>query len=129
MPSAFHNFFDIQPASKITNPAPTYQKSKGKAPQSLQDVGILPDVELEDLASNKDDNDRQASVSQKGVQTPRTPNELEMSRPATPARDDAVGLMRTWNSPSMTKWRILCCCLIYFANGINDSGKSEEGLQ
>jgi hypothetical protein len=121
MSSAFHNFFDIQPASKITNPEPTYQKNKGKSPQTDQNIGILPDVELEDFSSSKHNAD-------KGVQTPKTPNALEKSRPATPSQNDAVGLMRTWNSPPMTKWRILCCCLIYFSNGINDSGTCDSDL-
>jgi hypothetical protein len=127
MSSKFHSLFDIQPASNVTNPEPTYQKSKGKAPQTLGDVGVLPEVELVDFASRKTDNGRQASGSEhelpKGAQTPKTPNELEMSRPATPNREDVVGTIRTWNAQPMTKWRILCCCLIYFSNGINDSGK------
>ncbi|KAF1944385.1 MFS general substrate transporter [Clathrospora elynae] len=125
MSSTFRSFFDIHPASKLTSPKPTYQKSKGNAPQGLQDVGVLPDIELEDFASNKNYDGRPISApdqgAQKGPHTPKTPNELEMSRPPTPHRDDAVGLIRTWNSPPMTKWRILCCCLIYFSNGINDS--------
>ncbi|KAI4686891.1 uncharacterized protein J4E84_005262 [Alternaria hordeiaustralica] len=124
MSSKLHSLFDIQPAS-VTNPEPTYQKSKGKAPQTLGDVGVLPDVELADFASRKPDDSRQASYAEhelpKGAQTPKTPNELEMSRPATPNREDAVGTIRTWNAQPMTKWRILCCCLIYFSNGINDS--------
>jgi hypothetical protein len=127
--SAFHKFFDIQPVSNITNPEPTYQKSKSKAPQTLGDVGVLPDVELTDFASRNTDNGRQASVSEfdmpKGAQTPKTPNELEMSRPATPTREDAVGRERMWNAEPMTKWRILCCCMIYFSNGINDSGMED----
>ena len=126
MSSKLHSLFDIQPAS-VTNPEPTYQKSKGKAPQTLGDVGVLPDVELADFASRKTDDSRQASYAEhelpKGAQTPKTPNELEMSRPATPNREDAVGTIRTWNAQPMTKWRILCCCLIYFSNGINDSGE------
>jgi fucose permease len=130
MSSTFHSFFDIKPASKIKNPEPTYQKSKGKAPQTLDDVGVLPDLELKDFASTRNHHGRQTSGSdrgtQKGAQTPRTPNELEMSRPPTPRADDAIGTTRTWNGHPMTKWRILCCCLIYLSNGINDSGKLLE---
>ncbi|CAN9481703.1 unnamed protein product [Alternaria alternata] len=120
--SAFHKFFDIQPASNITNPEPTYQKSKSKAPQTLGDVGVLPDVELTDFASRNTDNGRQASVSEfdmpKGAQTPKTPNELEMSRPATPTREDAVGRERMWNAEPMTKWRIFFF-LLGFGAAIN----------
>ncbi|KAJ4368047.1 hypothetical protein N0V83_006402 [Neocucurbitaria cava] len=126
--SAFHSLFDIQPASNVASPLPTHQKNNGKAPQSMDDIGVLPDVELEDLASGKIYEDSKVSGTQTpgyhgpaGTQTPKTPNELEMSRPPTPKRDEAVGLIRTWNNPPMTKWRILCCCLAYFSNGINDS--------
>jgi hypothetical protein len=108
---ALHNLFDIQPTSKVTSPAPTHQK----APKSLRDVGILPDVELDEITTKS---------HVPGTQTPKTPNELEMSRPPTPTSAETFGLMRTWNSPPETKWRILSCCLIYFANGMNDSGTS-----
>jgi hypothetical protein len=131
--STFHNFFDIKPASKVASPAPTYQKSIKQQPQNLRDVGILPDIELDQITPGKARNGpstpgwhTSGQATPKGAQTPKTPNELEMSRPPTPKQEDAIGLMRTWNSPSMTKWRILCCCLIYFANGMNDSGMSNR---
>ncbi|KAF2829525.1 MFS general substrate transporter [Ophiobolus disseminans] len=122
-PSSFHNFFAVQPASKVASPAPTYQKNDKQPPQSLRDVGILPDIELDQITPGSARSDFTAPAQQKGpsgIHTPKTPNELEISRPPTPESDEAVGLIRTWNSP-MTKWRILCCCLIYFANGMNDS--------
>ncbi|KAF2728967.1 MFS general substrate transporter [Polyplosphaeria fusca] len=50
-----------------------------------------------------------------------TPNELEMSRPPTPKRDEAIAQTQRWNSPSINKWRLLSCCLTYFVNGISDS--------
>jgi hypothetical protein len=115
-----HGIFDIQPTSQVASPAPTYQQSN-KQPQNLRDVGILPDIELDQFNTSKGPS-KSGAATPTGAQTPRTPNELEMSRPPTPRQDDAVGLMRTWNSPPMTKWRILSCCLIYFANGMNDSG-------
>jgi hypothetical protein len=116
---AFRNYFDIMPASKVTSPAPTHQK----APKNLREVGILPDVELDEITPGKSHNDSpKPGYHASGAQTPKTPNELEMSRPPTPRSDEAFGLMRTWNSPPETKWRILSCCLIYFANGMNDSG-------
>lgn len=122
-PSALHGLFDIHPQSKVASPQPTYQKNKSLA---LRDIGVLPDVELESLPPKSQDISRVAGVESTEseiVAGSKTPHELERSYPATPAGEDAVGLMRTWNSPPMTKWRILCCCLIYFSNGINDSGK------
>ncbi|KAF2268829.1 MFS general substrate transporter [Lojkania enalia] len=53
--------------------------------------------------------------------TPKSPNELENSRLPSPRREEAVNMMQSWNNPPMNKWRILCCCFIYFGNGINDS--------
>jgi hypothetical protein len=89
----------------------------------------LPDIELEAIKPGKNSNDtyvdRQAQQTP-GIQTPKTPNELEMSRPPTPKQDEAVGLVQTWNNPPMNKWRILCCCLIYFGNGLNDAGGSSN---
>ena len=117
--------FDIQSVAP-TNPAPTYQKTQGKQPHT----GVVPDIELGAIKPGKNSNDayfdRQAQqtpgTQTPGTQTPKTPNELEMSCPPTPRQDEAVGLVQTWNNPPMNKWRILCCCLIYFGNGLNDAG-------
>jgi len=118
--SRLHGMFDIQSVPP-TNPAPTYQKGNGVQPH----IGVLPDIEFEPIRAGQDNNgnyfDQQ---SRTGTQTTKTPNELEMSYPPTPRQDDAVGLVQRWNSPSMNKWRILCCCAIYFGNGLNDAGKS-----
>ncbi|EMD86317.1 hypothetical protein COCC4DRAFT_166527 [Bipolaris maydis ATCC 48331] len=122
MSAPFHSLFDIQPTSQIANPEPAYKKSTDKAPHH---IGVLPDVELENFAVKKDGNDRQQSASkqspQNGAVTPKTLTELENSRPATPTHDDGFARERTWNADPMTKWRILCCCLIYFSNGMNDA--------
>lgn len=116
--SRVHGMFDIQSVVP-TNPGPTYQKS-GKQPH----IGVLPDVELEPIKPGKNSNDAYFDQQPKtGTQTPRTPNDLEASCPPTPTRDEAVGLVQTWNNPPMNKWRILCCCMIYFGNGLNDAGK------
>ena len=119
--SSLHSMFDIQSVAP-TCLTPTHQKDKGKQPY----IGVLPDIELEAIKPGKSSNDtyfdRQAQQIP-GKQTPKTPNELEMSCPPTPRQDEAVGLVQTWNNPPMNKWRILCCCLIYFGNGLNDAGK------
>ncbi|KAH6614144.1 major facilitator superfamily domain-containing protein [Boeremia exigua] len=106
--SSLHGVFDIQSVP----PAPTYQQSKGKRP-----TGVLPDVELESI-HGKDSFDQPAT----GTQTPKTPHQIEASCPPSPTQhEDAVGLVQTWNNPSMNKWRLLCCCMIYFGNGLNDA--------
>lgn len=57
---------------------------------------------------------------------PKTPNELELSRPPSPATSAAntADAMPTWSSPSMNKWRILGACLFCLSNGCNDSAVS-----
>ena len=57
-----------------------------------------------------------------GSRTPKTPDELESSAPVTPIHRTAVtGIVPGWGYPTMNKWRVLACCLIYFGNGMNDS--------
>jgi hypothetical protein len=123
--SAFHGLFDIQSSpDKIASPAATLKKS------NVQEHGPPPAIELDAYEFGKQFNGPAGSSI--GVQTsqeppleaqiPKTPNELEMSRPSSPRADEAVGKMQSWNDPPMNKWRILSCCLIYFGNGINDSG-------
>jgi fucose permease len=56
-----------------------------------------------------------------GSQTPQMPVDSFSSRPASPRRHEAANLVQSWSSPSMSKWRILSCCLMYFGNGMNDS--------
>ena len=123
--ATFHNLFDIHPASNITSPPPAHQTETRKAPQSLRNIGVLPEIELDSIHVSKRQDDTHGALipaTQAEVQSCQTPNELEMSRPPTPTRDEGFSLMRTWNGSPITQWRILCCCLIYFCNGINDSG-------
>ncbi|KAF2467667.1 MFS general substrate transporter [Lindgomyces ingoldianus] len=125
--SAAIGFFDIQPASEaspVTTPPATHQKHSSHTPTA---------IELDEFSFGKSYKGPVESGAQtprellSGVQTPiepiapRTPNELEMSRPPSPRGDDAVGLMQSWKKPPMNTWRVLSCCLIYFGNGINDS--------
>ena len=122
-PSTFNGLFEVQSASKITNPEPSYQQSRSKG-TNLEDIGVLPPIELDNFATKKNTDDASPTSphAQKAAPlSPKTPYELEMSSPPSLARDDAVNVTQTWNNPSMNKWRILCCCMIYFANGINDS--------
>ncbi|KAF1927957.1 MFS general substrate transporter [Didymella exigua CBS 183.55] len=114
--SSLHGMLDIQSIAP-TNPGPTYQKS-GKQPH----IGRLPDVELQPIEPGKSSDDAYFDQEPKtGIQIPKTPNTLEASCPPTPTQDEAVGLVQTWNNPPINKWRILCCCLMYFGNGLNDA--------
>ena len=52
--------------------------------------------------------------------TPKTPGELESSRPPSPVHEEAH-LIQSWSSPPMNKWRILDACIEQFGNGLNDA--------
>lgn len=124
--AGLHGFFDIQQSPSVRSPAPTFQRDSNKRPTA---------IELDEHPWGKKHNGPPSSEPQtpmevqlpSGMQspmeptTPKTPNELEMSRPPSPRRDEAVGPVQSWHNPPMNKWRVLSCCLIYFGNGINDS--------
>lgn len=131
MASAALGFFDIQPSSStVTSPAATHQKTNSQtkhAPSAIE----LDEYTFGKRYNGPSDVPSGAQTPTElplGMQTPietvipMTPNELEMTRLPSSKRDEAVGVMQSWNDPPMNKWRILSCCLIYFRNGINDSG-------
>ena len=57
------------------------------------------------------------------VQTPTTPNELEANTPPdTQDQRNVAGLVPSFSYPPMNRYRVLCACMTYFVNGMNDSG-------
>ena len=122
--SAFHGLFNIHhssstpPVNKIASPPATHQKTKTAPPDPIELDELTFGVRYNgpDLKSGA-----QTPIEHESP-TPMSPNELEMSRPSSPKRDEAVEMMQSWNSSRMNIWRIASCCLIYFANGMNDSG-------
>lgn len=128
-PSSFHTLFAIHPSSsnktsksKDTNhpksPSAFYPR---RPPPSKQ---IHPAIELSSYPSSARQNDSSTPLELEPV-VPQTPNELEMSRPPSPKQDEAAGLVQTWRNPPINRWRVLSCCLIYFCNGLIDSGRFE----
>lgn len=122
----FAGLFDIHSVSKsVTNPSATLKKSHPRT-HSV--------VELEGFGSQ----DNARSHPQDGTQTMGTtqdpnaesrtptaqaaPNDLESSTATFPQENEAASLVQTWSNPPMNRWRVLACCLIYFGNGVNDSG-------
>lgn len=107
----------------MTSPPAALQKSDAKGREAPSNV------ELDNLAFGKvykGPANAEVQTSKEpapsGRQSPTTPNELEMSRPSSPVRNETAGMVH-WNSEPMNKWRILTCCLLYLANGMNDSGR------
>jgi hypothetical protein len=123
--AAFHGFFDIkhksptQTTDTITSPPATYQKATPALPGPIE----LDELTFGARHNGLDLKSGAQTPIQYAPQTPMSPNELEMSRPPSSRREEAVQMMQSWNNPRMNIWRIASCCLIYFGNGINDSGK------
>lgn len=119
MSAYFGAYFDPEsgPAGVVRDPPAIYHKNGLPAPNPL---------ELDEMAwGGKHSGLR--TPTQSGTQTPypeapRALNEFTNSRPPTPKRDEAAGLVQSWNNPPQNRWRVLACCLIYFGNGMSDSG-------
>jgi fucose permease len=52
-----------------------------------------------------------------------TPSDLEASPPQTPTfgASTVTSIVPSFRYPAMNRWRVLAACLVYFANGVNDS--------
>ena len=110
----FGALIDIDESAQIRDPPPVLQKE----PHGLPDLPTA--YELDEL--------RRATHSSgpcipttPGTQTPRTPNDLEMSRAPSPEYTDAVDVMQTWTNPPVNKRRVLSACMMNFGNGLNDA--------
>ncbi|KAL8673394.1 MAG: hypothetical protein Q9168_002184 [Polycauliona sp. 1 TL-2023] len=104
---AFNAFVAIESSPPIADPPVAVQRDS-----SIRHPNIH---ELDELTFG----DRHNNPS--GVQTPITPNELEMSRPASAANDQPVEVVQTLTNPPMNRWRLLSACMMCFGNGLNDS--------
>ena len=69
------------------------------------------------------DSTEEPQSTDSGYQTPKTPNDLERSRPATPTSHDREGVhtMQSFSNPPMNKFRMTSTSLLNFANGLSDS--------
>lgn len=120
--AALHGLFDIQSGPAVTSPPATLSKDRiqVRQPPSI--------IELDSLAFGQRYNGPEEAGAQtpneepSGIQSPKTPNELEMSRPPSPLRNETVAIVQTWNNPPINKWRVTACSLEWFGNGMNDSG-------
>ncbi|KAL8755659.1 MAG: hypothetical protein Q9199_003491 [Rusavskia elegans] len=73
--------------------------------------------ELDELSFGNRYNGPSEPPTPSGVQTPITPNELEMSA----VNEQSVEVMQTLTNPPMNRWRLLSACMMCFGNGLNDS--------
>jgi hypothetical protein len=62
------------------------------------------------------------AVAPSDVETPVAPNDLEMSRPATPSQEsEGFEAMQSISNPPMNRFRMLAVCTMTFCMGLNDS--------
>lgn len=75
--------------------------------------------ELNELTFSNRHGGHSRTANTNGTHTPTTPNELEMSRPASPHDEEIVDIIQTLSNPPMNKFRLLSACLMCFGNGLN----------
>lgn len=77
------------------------------------------DIELENIQWGGRSINHPAS----GAQTPRTPNDLEMSRPVSPILDgpDSVDALQSFSNPPMNRFRMVGVSLMNLGNGLSDA--------
>ncbi|KAF1984997.1 MFS general substrate transporter [Aulographum hederae CBS 113979] len=118
---AFGAILDIQGQSSksdiITDPPAVLPKSGITSPSPIE----LDEYQWGQKYTGPSSHTGHKSGGNTGYQTPRTPNELEMSRPPSPRLEDASELVQSWSNPPMNKWRVLACCLSYTGTGLLDS--------
>lgn len=112
---AFGASVNIQVSHGVTNPPAVLKKD----PHALPDLPTA--YELDELSKVARANGSSGPTTLSGGQTPRSPHELEMSRPPSPDSHEATDVVQTWTRPPINKWRVLSACLMNFGQGLNDA--------
>ncbi|KAK8162119.1 major facilitator superfamily domain-containing protein [Phyllosticta citrichinensis] len=122
MAHTISSFFEIEepPGDKhITDPPRARQKSVSiRSPSNQAEDHLVFGETIDGRRHVRTDS--QTSNITAGTATPHTPSELEHnSRSASPL--DVASIAQTLWNPPMNRWRVLCCCLVYFGDGLSDS--------
>jgi hypothetical protein len=114
---AFGSFIDVESSDN------SQERQIVLPPKALSRTYAVQDpVELVDFNRNCNRPSVPGHITSSETQTPPTPLELEISRPATPTQfDDGVEAMQSFSSPPMNRFRMLSVCLLNFGNGLSDS--------
>ncbi|KAF2838739.1 MFS general substrate transporter [Patellaria atrata CBS 101060] len=110
-------FIEVQPSESIQNLPPVLQKPTKQSPTPIE----LDELQFGHEYHGPSPAHDGSHSTDTGIQTPKTPGKLEMSRPATPDQDDGVAVVQSWSSSPMNKWRILSTCWSFLGGGLNDS--------
>ena len=117
MARPYGNFVSIESDSPIADPPAVLSKDA----HSLPDLPTAYELDTVSKGSRAiQQNGPSIPPTPSGAQTPSGPNDMEMSRPASPEHD-AVDVLQTLTSPPINRWRVLCVCLSNLGNGLNDS--------
>ena len=125
---AFGAFIDVESSSSGNEElyeAPIAPQ-KAAARKYLPQAGEAPDpLELDNLqwGAKLNGPSESGTATPAGYQTPIMPNDLELSRPSSPAtnENDRVDALQSFASPPMNRFRMLSVCMINFGNGLSDS--------
>ncbi|KAI5251098.1 MFS general substrate transporter [Aureobasidium subglaciale] len=107
-------------SSKITSPPAIKQKNTSAPPSAIELQEYFNSVQSQH--SGYADGITPAGPQTPGwtgSQTPKTPNELEISRPPSP--EQATEVVPSFGFPSKNRWRVLAVCVVYLANGLSDA--------
>lgn len=113
--ASFNAFVAIESNTQIADPPAAIKKD------SINRHPAPDNHELDQLSFGNRYNGPSEPPTPTGVQTPITPNELEMTRPMSAVNEQPVEVMQTLTNPPMNRWRLLSACMMCFGNGLNDS--------
>ncbi|KAI9741443.1 MAG: hypothetical protein M1818_004249 [Claussenomyces sp. TS43310] len=124
---ALDSYISVEPAGNLEGPSKhAVPKAPERArPRTYHSVPqTSDDIELENFQRGIQDGGSQASAStvHSDAQIPRDNNDLEMSRPASPAQEnEGVDALQSFTSPYMNRYRMMAVCCMNFMGGLNDS--------
>ncbi|KAK4693233.1 hypothetical protein P7C71_g4126, partial [Lecanoromycetidae sp. Uapishka_2] len=113
---SFGSLIDFQ-SGPITDPPAVLSKGR----HGLPDLSTAHELQKSNR-SIRGDSGPSVPPTSSGAQTPRTPNELEQSRPPSPENGvDTVEMKQSFSNPPINRYRVVAACLMNFQNGLNDA--------
>lgn len=119
----FGAFISVE-GSSAAGPHELPEAPQKALPRTYHSVPHSPDIELDSIqwGAKTHGPSTSGTATPSGTQTPRVPNDLEMSRPVTPTgEDEGVDALQSFANPPINRFRMLTVCLLNFINGLSDS--------
>jgi hypothetical protein len=128
MATAFGSFIDVEssPSSSVAYAVPAApHKAFPKDYHSVPLPRSPDDLDLENIqwGTGNGNHREPGRAATSGTQTPRTPNDLEMSRPGSPTGNELYGVdaLQSFSNPPMNRFRMVAVSLLNFTSGLSDS--------